>query len=177
MSLAAKRYASAFYDVALAADAWEKILKDMKQLSQWGTHPEFSRFCGNVLLPADLKHKIVLELSTAAQFHPLTQSFLYVVIDHYRLPLLQLMITEVLKMHFEKSNCLIADITSGYHLSDEVVSGLDQMLTERFKKKIFINQKLNPGVIGGVCIRVGSYLYDATLKHQLTQLSNNLKEA
>lgn len=177
MSFAAKRFATAFYDVAIAAGAWEKVFQDIKQLSHWGTYPEFASFCSNALIPQHQAHQVIIELCKASKFHPLTQSFLCVVVDHRRLGQLQVILTEVLKLQFEHSNCMIAEVTSAHKLSALALQGLEDMMTERFKKKIFMNSKLSPAVIGGVCIRIGSYLYDATLKHQLTQLSNNLKEA
>lgn len=69
-----------------------------------------------------------------------------------------------------------AYITSAVRLTEEEEKELAVNLGFRYGKNFVIRQKVQPGVLGGLKIKIGSLIIDSTLQEQLEKIKDNLKK-
>ena len=71
---------------------------------------------------------------------------------------------------------LTADVTAASKLSAEQRKALSATLAESLGKKITMNEAVDPSLIGGLIVKVGSVMVDTSIKSKLSQLQNAMKE-
>ena len=75
-----------------------------------------------------------------------------------------------------KKGELIAELTSSKNLSSEERKKIQQELSADFKSPININYKLEPELIGGLIIQIGSIMVDTSIRTKLKKIEKNLME-
>ena len=69
-----------------------------------------------------------------------------------------------------------ADVTSAAPLTGEQVRALSETLRAKIGKSVTLNQFVDPSLIGGLQVKVGSQLIDSSLKTKLTAMKIAMKE-
>ena len=74
-------------------------------------------------------------------------------------------------------NVVRGDLTSATPLAPEKAKAIEDSLSTVTGKKVQLTQHVDPTLIGGVVARIGSTVYDGSVKTQLAQLRHELSEA
>ncbi|MBI4461083.1 MAG: ATP synthase F1 subunit delta [Acidobacteria bacterium] len=181
-SAVAFRYARALVDVVTAPQAAQAVPEPSAIASQLA---EFSNVLrDNRELPvlfstpavSAIKKKAILsELAAGMGLAPLTKNFLMVVIEHERMNWLA-DITEAFRMLLdEHRGVVVADVTTARPLDQEEQKGLAEALQSKTGKQVRMNLSLDPALIGGVTARIGSTIYDGSVRGQLERLRAGLQ--
>ncbi|MCL2305568.1 MAG: ATP synthase F1 subunit delta [Planctomycetaceae bacterium] len=164
-------YADAFLD-ALAAQG-EPLAEQVEQFDSlvndlFAKHPTFEAILASSLVSPDEKIGI-LDRTLKTQASKLFLNFLKVVAKHGRLDILRSIHRETRKAYEKRLNRIPVKITTAVPLDEPVI----QSLTSSFRKILggdpIFQTTVDPEVIGGIVVRVGDTIYDASL---LTQLKN-----
>ena len=114
------------------------------------------------------------ELAAKASMHDSVRDLLMLLSDRRRLRHLP-EITESLDAMVEaKAGKVRAEVTSAAPLSDAYLAELAKALGATIGREVVIGQKTDPELIGGVVTRVGDRVFDGSLKHQLSELREEL---
>ena len=105
----------------------------------------------------------------------LTRRFVGVVADNRRLFALSDMIEAFLRRLADKRGEIAAQVTSAKPLSDAQLARVTEQLKRTVGGKVVIDHKVDPGLIGGLVVRVGSKLIDNSLKTKLMRLQLAMK--
>jgi F-type H+-transporting ATPase subunit delta len=104
----------------------------------------------------------------------LTKNFLNVVIQHDRMSLIGEIAAAFRTLLDERTGVAVAEITTARPLDDTEKQELAAALKARTGKQVRMNFALDPALIGGVTARIGSTIYDGSVRGQLARLRDEL---
>jgi F-type H+-transporting ATPase subunit delta len=172
---ASLQYANALADVALQQGS---VAAAAKQLGDFVAAYKLSAELRNALAsPAvkrEEKHAIVEKISERLGAGKILRNFLYTVIDHQRTHLLPEMAETFQEVIRQRQGIAEAEISSAVELSVAQKKQLSQTLERITGKKIESRFTLNPALLGGAVVRIGSTIYDGSLRSGLNALRARL---
>ncbi|MEO9900219.1 F0F1 ATP synthase subunit delta [Nisaea sp.] len=172
----AGRYASALYELAEGEKALDAVAADLKSLRQALIEsPDLSRLVRSpVLTRADQTRGIAAVLEKMGA-HALTQKFLGTVASNRRLFAMDAMITAFLAQLAARRGEVTADVTSAIELSEAQLADISDALKKAVGQKVSVNLSVDPALIGGLIVRVGSRMIDNSIRSKLQRLQLAMK--
>lgn len=173
----ARRYAGAFFSYINAnhASSAAKIWDELSALaSLCSTNSDFANVVKNPTISHEEKLAIFSALKKSGKISDELYKFIAVLIEKKRLILLADIDKSVKQFIMEAENKLEAEAIFAEAASDAVKKELVKRLEHLTGKTIVLKDKIDPSVIGGVKVKLGSRLYDATIKGQLDKLKASL---
>ena len=178
ISTPAKRYARAMLEVAIQQRNFSIVLEELeffgKQLEEV---PLLSKLFLNPAVQHEKKMQILEELGAKLKFQPVTINFLNTLIQRDRLNLLEQMIVSAEQQFLERQGILVVEAITAKRLQPDEDAKLVARLEIFTGKKVQLENKLDPSMIGGVVIKIGTTLYDGSVQAQLQQLKAKIQEA
>ncbi len=177
-SAIASRYASALVDVVTAPGSKLDPATALRDLRTFEDIVNGSAELRNALTsPAvslSRKRAVIDRLVTALGVSRVIRNFLLVLSDHRRSGAITEMAGVFEVLLDERLGVVRADVASARELSDGERAGLSDKLAQVTGKKMRMHFAVDPDLIGGVVARVGSSVYDGSVRGQLTALGRKL---
>lgn len=174
----ARRYAKALVEVAAERGALERVRAELESFARpLREHPELRALFRNPSVLARDKRRVCEELGQRLGLGPLVQGFLGLVLDHGRIPDLGAMTLAYGELMDERLGRVKALVTSAVPLDDAEVSLLADRLRARTGKEVYVERRLDPALLGGIVVRMGSVISDGSVRGQLRRLRGALVEA
>ena len=173
-----ERYAQALFELAKSqgdAGAVEADLKSLKAMR--AESADLRTLIGSAVIDAETKGRCLAAIAEAAQFAPTTRKFLGLVAANRRASAIPGMITAFERIAADDRCAISAQVTTALPLTDAQTTALAAALRLALGKDPEIDTKVDPAILGGLKVRVGSRLYDASLKSRLDSLKFALKRA
>jgi F-type H+-transporting ATPase subunit delta len=178
LSAIATRYAKALVDVVTEPESNIDPQQAMDQLRQVAAMVSGSDELRNALLSPAVspprKRAVIQKLTAEMNIHPKVRNFLYVVIDHRRVHEIPSIVEAFEVLLDDQLGFVRADVSSASVLSDAQKSVLELQLTRMAGKKARIKFQTDPALVAGVIARLGSTVYDGSVKGQLERLRTKL---
>ena len=169
----ARRYATALADVVVKSGETEPVKNELKIWEQlMAANAELQNAVRNPSIAHASKENVLEALIEKAQPTRTTANFLRVLLSNGRLTELREINTKLESVLEERSGSVVAEVTSARDLSGAQQGELKANLEKLTGKQVKLNFAIDPAIIGGVVTRVGSTVYDGSVKTQL----ENLKE-
>ena len=172
----AGRYASALFDlardgrqiefVANSLDALAQALLDSKDFSELVTSPLVSR---------EEAGKAFAALAPDLGLDPITANFLGVLARNGRKSELQSVIRSFRRLAAEHRGETTAEIVTARPLNDDQLSALRQQLRARAGRDVNIEAAVDPNILGGIVVKLGSQQIDASIRTKLNRLAQAMK--
>lgn len=167
----AGRYASALFDLADADKQLDAVTGDLESLSAMiGESEDLRRLLDSPVISSDDQSKAISVIAEKAGFNDLTRNFIGVVADNRRLFVLPTIISafrDILSAHRGEAT---AEVVSATALSDKQLTDLGSSLKEAIGSKVTIDASVDPELLGGLVVKVGSRMVDSSLRTKLQQL-------
>jgi F-type H+-transporting ATPase subunit delta len=161
--------------LAQSSNLSEKFGEDIRSLlSLLESSEDLRQFLANPLVKPDAK-KAVIQQIAGEEMNPLMHSFLKLLVDKGRILFLEGIGKQYLAKLRELNQTVLAEVTSAVPLSDaqqQTVREKVQAMTSA--SQVEIETKIDADLIGGVVIKVGSQVIDASLRGQLRRLGIRL---
>ena len=168
-------YASALMSLAKSNNLSEQFGNDIRSLlSLLESSEDLRQFLGNPLIKPDAKKAVIKQIA-GEEMNPLMRSFLSLLIDKGRILFLEGIGKQSLTQLRALNQTVLAEVTSAVPLSDaqqQTVREKVQAMTSA--RQVEIETKIDADLIGGVVIKVGSQVIDASLRGQLRRLGIRL---
>jgi F-type H+-transporting ATPase subunit delta len=175
LSAVSTRYARALVDVVTEPGSGLDPQMAMDQLRQVAAMIAASDDLRNALLsPAVSPSRKRAVIAKLLNVHAKVRNFIYVVIDHRRVHEIPSIVEAFEVLLDEHLGFVRADVASAQPLSQEQKAALEAQLTRMAGKKAKLNFKTDPALVAGVVARVGSKVYDGSVKGQLERLRTKL---
>lgn len=172
----ATRYAKALYELAEGGNALDQVASDLGDLRvMLDTSDDLSRLVRSPLLDRKVQAAAMEAILAAAGASDLTRRFVGVVTRNRRLFVLAAMIDAYLQMLSERRGEVNAEITSASKLDESQIAAVTDALKKVVEGKISVDLKVDAGIIGGLIVRVGSRMYDSSLKTKLQKMQLVMK--
>jgi F-type H+-transporting ATPase subunit delta len=164
-------YVEAFLQVAEAREETEQVVEQAKGLLElWNQSPELREAMGSPVLEVESKKAAITNLF-AEKLTPSFLNLLKLLADRQRIGILGPILERLLEIYREQRKIVVANVSSATALSEaqeqaiatklRIMAGTDQLE---------INLQVNPDLIGGFVVSLGSQVIDASLAGQVRRL-------
>jgi F-type H+-transporting ATPase subunit delta len=172
----AERYATALFDLARERGALDRINADLEALKAMiAESADLKRLIRSPVLTREEQGRAVATLAERAGFDDLTGRFLGVVAEHRRLFALPAVIETFRTKLAEHRGEVAAEVTSAVPLTDEQLGAVREALGRYVGRAVNLVTNVDPSLLGGLVVRVGSRMVDASLRTRLQQLELSMK--
>lgn len=174
----AGRYAAALFELAQDQDALDAIAEDLHRLwDMIGESADLERLIRSPVLSRDEQGRAVAALAERAGFRPLTRQFLGVLAHKRRLFALPDMVAAYDAMLAEHKGEVGAEVVSAVPLSAAQLESVQGHLSAAVGQTVKLSASVDPSLLGGLVVRLGSRMIDASIRTKLHQLELALKGA
>ena len=172
MASVANTYARAFADVVFDAhlDAGRAIGGLRQMATLFSESLELRRVWENPAVPAEQKRKLLDAIVQRGGIERPVRNLVAVLIDHRRLPFLQRIVEQLEKELDARLGFTEAQISSARELGDTEKRTLEAQIAKTTGKKVRASYGLDPSLLGGAVVRIGSTIYDGSVKGQLEKI-------
>ena len=172
----AGRYATALFELA----------RDEKQLEAVGASlstvraalresDDFRALTTSPLISRDQAVKAVAATAEVMRVDPITSNFLGVLAQNRRLSQLDQVIRAFNMLAARHRGETTAEITSAHALSDDQVAALKQNLRTRIGRDVAVDLSVDPAILGGLVVKIGSQMIDGSIRTKLNTLAHAMK--
>jgi F-type H+-transporting ATPase subunit delta len=173
----ARPYAAALFDLAKSegsVDAVEAGLVELQGLS--GESADFRRFLRSPVIGTGEKSVAIEAILSKANLATTVGNFVKVVARNGRLFALPAIIKAFQVLAAQERGEVSADVTSATPLSPSQISALAETLKAKIGKTVTLTEHVDPSLIGGLVVKVGSQMIDSSLKTKLSAIKIAMKE-
>lgn len=171
----ARAYAKALFGAAKNLGVVDKVLDQFDSLltEVFQQFPQFERLLDSAFVPFEEKEAI-LDRVLGPQAIPIFLNFLKVVVRRARVPILREIYREFKHLVDESAGRVAAEVVTALPLNAEEQSLVVQAVREVAGKEPVITYRVDPQLIGGLVIRLGDKVYDASVATQLRSLMQQI---
>jgi len=174
----AGRYAAALFDLAREQDALEPVARDLEVVAgMLDESAELGRALKSPVVKSETKAGIARALGDKAGFHDLTVRFLGVLGEQERLDLLAAMVTAFETLLAEHQGRVTVEVVSAVPLAPEQADAVRDMAARALDKTVELKTAVDPDLLGGLVVRLGSRMIDASVKTKLRHLELAMRGA
>ena len=172
------RYAQALLDLAEDAKSLPRVEKDLKSFKKmYESSVELKRLAESPVFATEDKVAALTAVAKKAKLSTLTQQFIGTVAGNRRAADLPGIISAFNEMVARRRGSQVAKVTSAAKLTAAQLSAIKTQLKKSLGRPVDIETSVDPELLGGFVVRIGSRLYDSSLKTKLEDLRLALKEA
>lgn len=172
------RYAQALFELADAQGRLPAVEADLKGLEEArADSADFARLLASPLIDARDKGRGLSAVVAAAGVDALTARFLGVLAANGRASSLPAVAKAFFALAAKRRGAVAAEVTTAAPLGAAQREGLAAALRQALGRDPEMTVRVDPSLLGGLKVRVGSRLYDASLKTRLDQLKTALVRA
>ncbi len=172
----ALRYATALLALAEEKHALDAVAGDLAALDHMIADSEdLRKLIYSPLMQRADQSRAIGAVAKAAGFGELTQRFIGLVAANRRLFALPAIIKSFRKMLADKRGEVAAEVTAAHALTDAQKAAVSDAIKRVVGGKVSIDMKVDPGLLGGLVVRVGSRMIDGSVKTKLQKLQLAMK--
>ena len=175
----ASRYARALVDVVLAPASQhqpDRVREDLVSFERaLADSPELANALASPAITRPRKRAVIARLGQSLGVSGVAKNFLFVLIDHRRMADLSGIIVTFEKMVDERLGIMQVDVTSAQELKQPQQDDLIRQLETMTGKKIALNLRTDRDLVGGLVVRLGSTVFDGSVRGQLEALGRELR--
>jgi F-type H+-transporting ATPase subunit delta len=174
----AGRYATALFDLARETNTIDAVKADLERFDALiAGNPDLARLVRSPVFSADEQGRALSAVLERAAIGPLAVKFLKLVTSNRRLFAVRDMIRgfrELVALHKGEAT---AEVTVAEALKDEHLGALRAALKAVSGKDVDLDIKVDPAIIGGLVVKLGSRMVDTSLRTKLNAIRHAMKEA
>jgi F-type H+-transporting ATPase subunit delta len=174
----AGRYATALFELALEEKAIDKVKTDVERFDALiAENPDLERLVRSPVFTADAQAKALKAVLDQAGIGGLAANFLLFVTRKRRLFAVRQMIKAYKALVARHKGELTAQVTVAEKLSEAHLAALKDALKSVTRQDVQLDLRVDPAIIGGLVVKVGSRMVDSSLRTKLNSIKFAMKEA
>ena len=175
----AGRYARALFELALDSKSVDAVRAEIEQFDAMiAESPDMLRLVRSPVFGAEERSRALAAVLAKAGIGGLTSNFLMFVTANRRLFAVRDMIRDFRKLVARWKGEVTAEVTAAEKLSDSHLEAIKSALKSiTGEKTVDLNVKIDPAIIGGLMVKLGSRMVDSSLRTKLNAIKHAMKEA
>lgn len=170
------RYASALFDLASEKGIVTAVESDLDTLGDAiAATPDLAALIRNPQVGRDAAAKAIDAVATVLKLSPLTKQFLGVLAGNRRLSVLPEVVAAFASIAAAQRGEVSAEVSSAHPLTDDQLKALTEKLKAREGREVKLKAKVDPEILGGLVVRIGSKQIDSSIRTRLNTLANAMK--
>ena len=167
----AGRYASALFDLANETSKTSDVEGDLVKFQELlDESPDLLRVVRSPVIGSGDQSRAIAAILNRVGIGGLTANFLKLVTANRRLFVIQDIIKVYRALSAKARGEITAEVTSAFALNDGQVTSLKDMLKASVGKDVTLQQRVDPSLLGGLVVKVGSRMIDSSLKTKLQNM-------
>jgi F-type H+-transporting ATPase subunit delta len=168
----ARRYASAVFGLAVERGEVDRWTGALHRIEERLGEADIAMLLENPSIPMDRKQEIVDRALPGLEQLP--RNFAYVLVANGRASAIGAIVAEYERLVREHQGIAIAEVTTAVPLDDAESRSVARQLEALVGKRIVLERRVDPSILGGVVARIGDHLIDGSLAGQLAALRDQL---
>jgi len=169
-------YARSLFEAARDRDRLDAVREQLGQFSDAVAQDrDLQFFFFSPSLSSDAKKEGLHNAVSGAD--DLVQNFLELLIENHRMPAVFRIRREYDRLWDEENRLLPVVITSAVELDEKTIRSIGDRIGEQTGRKVELSSTVDPDVLGGLVVRVGNTVLDASIRHRLEQLRKQVARA
>jgi F-type H+-transporting ATPase subunit delta len=174
----AARYAAALFDLAREQNAIDAVGRDLDQFDAMvQSSPDLARLLRNPVFTAEEQSRAIDAILNRTGLSGLAGNFIRLVAANRRLFALTDMIRVYRELVADAKGIVRAQVTLAEPASERVMHEITTALREAAKAEVAVNVRIDPSLIGGLVVKMGSRMVDASVRTKLNSIRLAMKEA
>jgi F-type H+-transporting ATPase subunit delta len=172
----ARVYARSLFQVALEQSRLDVLREQLSQFADaLDEHRELAVFFFSPYFSTKEKQGSLDNLLEGAEQTLI--NFLALLIENHRMPVIFRIRQEYERLWDEHNLTLPVEITSAVALDEQTTASLGSSIGERTGRKVSLVARVDPDILGGIVVRVGNSILDASIRNRLEQLRTQVASA
>jgi F-type H+-transporting ATPase subunit delta len=173
----ARRYARALFAIGQEEGQTRRILEETEQFDKQVEETPLLREMMEAAHINRRDKKTALETVLSSDgFLPSTRNFLFLLVDKRRMNILSPIVSELRRLIERNEGIERVEVEVPMPLSGTQRDLLESVLEGQTGKKVVLEEKVDPDVLGGMVVKVGSTVYDGSARTQIQQIRENLEK-
>jgi len=170
------RYATALFDLAAGARTIETVEASLAKVrAALDQSDDFKALTTSPVVARDAAARAVLATADELGVDATTRNFLGVLAHNRRLAELPAIIRAFRALAARHRGEVTAEVTSAHALADDQVAELKQQLRQRIGREVSVELAVDPALLGGLVVRIGSQMIDSSIRTRLNALASAMK--
>ncbi|MFM9126478.1 MAG: ATP synthase F1 subunit delta [Solirubrobacterales bacterium] len=172
----AQVYARSLFDVASEQGNVEVVREQLGQLADaLDENQDLRLFCFSPYFSSEEKKRGLQ--AAISDVDPAVERFLMLLVENERLPLIGRIRREYDRLCDQAEDLLAVTVTSAVALDPGVISRLVEQISEQTGSRVELTEEVDPSIVGGVVLRVGNSILDASIRNRLENLRTEVARA
>ncbi len=172
----AGRYAAALFDLAKEEGQVDKVEKDINDFqSLLDMSEDLRNMVASPVVPTEEQSAAVAAVLKKAGISGLTSNFFKLIAKNRRMFAVPDMITSFRAIAADDRGEVTAEVTSATALTGEQTAALKATLKDSIGKDVQLDATVDPSILGGLIVKVGSRMVDSSLRSKLSAMRVGLK--
>jgi F-type H+-transporting ATPase subunit delta len=173
----AGRYATALFELALESNALAAIEADLEKFDRLvAGSPDLARLVRSPVFSAEEQSKALSAVLTQVRIEGLAAKFLKLVTSNRRLFAVRAMIKDYRELVAAHKGEVRAEVTVAEPLSPSHSAAIKDALNAVTGKNVEVDLRVDPAIIGGLVVKLGSRMVDSSLRTKLNAIRHAMKE-
>ncbi len=162
-------YARALFDAAQEAGRLDEVREQLGQVADaLDANRDLQVFFFSPYFSSEEKRDGLARVLTGAD--PLLTNFLELLIEKHRMPVIFRIRRRLDRLWEEANRLLPVHVTSAIELEDDDVSAIGERVGSQTGRRVELTSTVDPDILGGIVLRVGNAILDASIRNRLEQL-------
>jgi F-type H+-transporting ATPase subunit delta len=171
----ARVYARSLFEVAREQGKLDELREQVGQFADaLGEHRELAVFFFSPYFSTKEKQDGLGRVLDGAD--QILLNFLGLLIENHRMPVIYRIRQEYERLWDEENRTLPVEITSAIELDQATTESLGRTIGERAGRKVTLAARVDPDILGGIVVRVGNSILDASIRNRLEQLRRHVAQ-
>jgi len=172
----AEVYSRSLYEVAIEHDVLDRVHDELGEFADaLHDNRDLQVFLFSPYFSSQEKKDGIAKLIDDADERFL--HFLELLAERHRMPAVFRIRRQFDALWREENKLLSVSVTSAIELDDELVKGIGERITEQTGRRVELSSEVDPDVIGGLVLKVGNMVLDASIRNRLDQLRKQVAKA
>ncbi|MGE4322841.1 MAG: F0F1 ATP synthase subunit delta [Sphingobium sp.] len=170
------RYAVALFDLARDGKTLDTVAQSLAALKEAiAKSPDFKALINSPVLSREAAGRAIGAVASSMGLDLLTTNFLGVLARNRRLAQLPAVIGAYETLLSNHRGEARAEVTSAHPLTETQVTALGKSLKDRIGRDVSIDAKVDPAILGGLVVKIGSQMIDSSIRTRLNTLAHAMK--
>ena len=169
----ARRYAGAIFDIGMKQNTLDRTLEDVQEIAKLFSIRKLAYLLREPNIPAERKETAIRQ-ELASKVLPTSLNLALLVVQRELVDLMPNIARELNQLVLDHKNEAKAEVTTATQLDETTQSQVQRALERMTGKKIMLETRVQPNILGGVVARVGDQLIDGSVERRLKLLQQQL---
>ena len=172
----AQVYGRSLFQVAREHDKLEVIREQLGQVADaLAEHRELQMYFFSPYFSTEEKQEALSRVIEGGD--EILMNFLKLLVENHRMPVLFRIRANYQRLWDEEHRTLPVEITSAVELDEDTIESLGRTIGERAARNVTLSTRVDPDILGGIVVRVGNSILDASIRNRLEQLRRHVVQA